>query len=83
MAIETVLPSGRFARIERATGAHLLQAMRAPEIKQDISFTLITLICKIDDKAITYQDLLDMDLRDALKLQQLASNLLSSPMQAP
>jgi len=79
--IEMVLPSGRFARIENARGEHLLKALRADTEGKDTTFYLISLLCTIDGEAVSYQDLLDMDLRDALALQRMASKLLGTPIQ--
>lgn len=82
--METVLPSGRFARVGPIRGQHLLEVHRAiVGGKQDSVFTLIALTCTIDDKPITYQDILDMDFRDALKLHTLVSKFLESPVQGP
>lgn len=82
--MEIVLPSGRFARVGPIKGQHLLEVHRAiSSSKQDSVFTLISLVCMIDDKPISYQELLDMDFRDALKLHTLVSKFLESPIPGP
>lgn len=82
--MEVVLPSGRFARVGPVKGRHLLEThRRIVTQKQDSVFALIALVCTVDDKPITYEELLDMDFRDALKLHSLVSKYLESPVQGP
>lgn len=79
--IEIVLPSGKFARIGPATGKELLTMMQLlADGKQDSIYTFLTIVCFIDDSPITYQELLDMDFRDAMKLRSSVTQFFEAPV---
>ena len=65
------LPSGRSAAIRRGLGRDLMRAQRAARSNEPaaIVFALVAELVRIDGKPIVYEDVLAMDLVDALVLQ--------------
>jgi hypothetical protein len=66
------LPSGRAAKIRRGIGRDLMRAQRAAQSAEPaaIVFALIAELSQIDGASIRYEDVLAMDLADAMVLQE-------------
>jgi hypothetical protein len=79
---EIVLPSGAFAHIRVLKARDLLaaQAEMKSDKDKDIVVILITLGVKIDGKNPTYDEVLDMDLRDFVALQAKIGSYLTGPV---
>jgi len=79
---EIVLPSGAFAYIRVLKARDLLAAMAQMTVEsdKDVGVILITLGVKIDGKNLTYDEVLDMDLRDFVALQTKMGTYLVGPV---
>lgn len=78
---EVVLPSGAYCHVRALTGRDLLQAQKLCDAHDyNLIFVLATLCCKIDDKQLLYEQLLDMDLRDVVVLQREVNTYLIGPI---
>lgn len=78
---EIVLPTGAYCNVRTLTGRDWLAGRVIAELnKADIIFTLATLCTKIDDKPLSYDQLLDMDLRDVMVLTKLINEYLNGPV---
>lgn len=67
---EIELPSGKKAKIRQGKGKDLIKAQRAAKSPDEIGMALIAELTTIDDKPVMFEDLLEMDLADVLRLQQ-------------
>jgi hypothetical protein len=69
------LPSGKIATIRKGHGRDLMKAQRdllgTPDagIAMAITYSLVATLTKIDGEFIGYDDIMDMDLQDAIALQ--------------
>lgn len=66
------LPSGKTATLRKGRGRDLMRAQRAVAGNPDptaVVFALIAELAQIDGAPIVYEDVLEMDLDDALTLQ--------------
>lgn len=80
---ETVLPSGAFATVRTLKGEDLLEANRIlVRTGQDMAFTLMSLSMTVDGKPVTYRQLVEMDIRDVLVLQQILSPYLTGAIRS-
>lgn len=79
---EVVLPSGAFAKFRRLTGRDLLAARKIGDTDDtlDMIFVLMTLCVTIDEKPVTYEQLLDMDMRDVIAIQKEIGSYVSGPI---
>jgi len=73
---EVILPSGAFARVRRLTGRDYI-VVRASAAGKDIGFLMITKAVTIDGAPVSYEQLLDMDILDVLKLNSEVEQLIS------
>jgi hypothetical protein len=78
--IEIVLPSGKFATIRPLAGTDYLIAKKASDNGLDLMFSLICVAVRIDDKALLYTDLLQMDLRDIMSIQKALNPFIDGPV---
>ena len=77
---EIVLPSGKFARIETPLrGRQLIQAQSTKN--QDIIATLVSIAITIDDKRLTYDEVLNLDIRDYIAIQKLVTDEIGGPIE--
>ena len=72
--IEIVLPSGKFARIRPILTVDFLLAANA----EHMIAALVASNTLIDDEYVTYQEVLEMPLEDAMPLLDLINSKLSS-----
>lgn len=78
---EVTLPTGAFCRVRVLTGRDWIEARAiSDKTQQDFVFTLATLCCQIDDVQVTYEQLMDMDLRDVMALQTAVNGFLNGPI---
>ena len=80
------LPSGKTAAIRRGRGRDLMRAHRAvvgnPE-PMSVTFALIAELVRLDDKALVYEDILEMDLDDVLTLENELTGAAESQINFP
>jgi len=76
---EVILPSGAFAKVRSLTGRDYLM-MKEPIGDKDLMFVMITRAVVIDDAPITYEQLLDMDMRDVSALGTEMAKYVSGPV---
>lgn len=70
--VEHVLPSGKKAVFTRYTGRHIQAATKeSGSDTSKIPYIIISKIVKIDGNPINYDDLLDMDGPDVMKLMEI------------
>lgn len=79
---EKVLPSGAFARLPCALkGSHWVAAQAEANAKQqDIVWTILAQNLTLDGEPVTYQQLMDSDLRDAMAINQMLNAILLGPI---
>lgn len=77
---EVVLPSGKFARIRMLTGRDYIVAQQQMAAGRDMLFTFMSLATMIDDKSVTYDELLDMDMRDVNAIVGVVSKFVTGPV---
>jgi hypothetical protein len=79
-AVVVILPSGRTAQFRPGKGRDLIAAQRVAKTPDEVAFALISVLATIDGAPIVYEDLLEMDLPDVLKLQEaVAGNFTQTP----
>ena len=69
---QITLPSGSIATIRPGRGRDLILAQRAiGDTKETTALlqALVALLCRVDDKALVYEDVLDMPVGDVLMLE--------------
>lgn len=67
-----ILPSGKTAALRKGKGRDLMRAQRAVAGNSDptaVVFALIAELARVDGVQLVYEDVLEMDLDDALVLQ--------------
>lgn len=79
---ERVLPSGRFAKTRPMTGRDYLalSARGSSDPDANVVFLMLILSTTIDDQPITYEQLLDMDMRDINALACQVIEYVSGPI---
>lgn len=75
---EVVLPSGRFARLRTLTGRDYLSAQKMISEGVDSSLVFIVLGVTIDDKPVTYEEVLNMELCEVYNITSMVSKYLST-----
>lgn len=82
-AAETVLPSGRFAKMRPLTGKDYLCAIESTRVGLDITFCFIAIGVQIDDEPVRYDELIEMDIRDVFALIRLITPFVAGPVPSP
>lgn len=81
---EHILPSGQFATVRSLKGHDFVAAQIISRATgQDLVFLLTCTAVQIDGKQLEYQQLMDMDLRDVMKIQAIVSPYLTGAIQVP
>jgi hypothetical protein len=73
------LPSGVTATIRDGTGRDLVAAYRKAKQPDEVIFALMAELVTIGDRRLVYEDLLEMNLKDVLALQQAVVGDFFSP----
>jgi hypothetical protein len=81
--VEIVLPTGGFARIAALRGKHYIEAYHMSLTGKELLFTLIVVATTVEGKQLTYEDMLEMDIRDVTALVNHVSKFVSSPVSTP
>lgn len=81
-AREIVLPSGKFCKSRRLCGRDWVNGRRIADanLALDLGFILATMCITIDGETVTYEQLMDMDLRDVMPIVKIVGDYLSSPV---
>lgn len=81
-AVEIVLPSGRFCRARSLYGYDWVKSEQickgVPEMYP--GFVLATLCITLDDRPVTYDELMGMDLRDVMPIIKVIGNFMAKPI---
>lgn len=79
---EKVLPSGAFARLPASLkGKHFILAQGEAKLTgQDVVWTLIAQNLTIDGESVTYEQLMDRDLRDVMEINSMLNATLEGPV---
>lgn len=83
---EVVLPSGAFCKVRVLTGRDWLSARIQIDASKetgeplDLIFLLSTQCVTIDDKPVTYVQMMDMDLRDVMKITSVVNGFINGPI---
>lgn len=77
---EQVLPSGRFARIERATYGDWVACCALGANGDNVSVAFASRVVTIDGHAVSPAEILDMDIDDGIAVIAMANALVESAL---
>lgn len=66
---ELTLPSGRRVVLREGKGRDLLNAQRIAHTPEEIAYALIAELTELEGKKLVLEDLLELDIKDVLRLQ--------------
>jgi hypothetical protein len=77
---EFTVPSGKVITVRKGKGRDMINAMRKTKDSNEVSFALAAELILVDGNPIIFEDLLEMDLADVMKIQtEINDGFLSSP----
>jgi hypothetical protein len=82
MTKEITLSDGRLAVIKDGKGRDLLNAQKKAKTSDEIPYALIAELTEIDGEYLVYEDILELQIEDVIKLQEVIGGKLQSQVNA-